>query len=295
MTIVLVLISSMLIYAGAGMSEEEQGLVIVHYGRVEINSPEPGARIYIDGVYMGDANLLIENVPVGVHTISVKLAELEAFGEFEVRKNETLSLTARLDAGRLFFAASPPKSRAEKKDTAPRVSEETKKTAQRVETDRRRLFVNVIKTYFDDTQTNELRVTKKTNPKAVSGYTERTDQKGRYYRNRANILMCESGPCTREWASAFYYTDENGRRDAVRITWRETVFEYVTISGVSKAELEWCVNDTCRPVATGGKVDMGSESSIDRYTLTWKRPGIIINRADLVKEITSAGGRVPDL
>jgi len=68
----------------------------------------------------------------------------------------------------------------------------------------------------------------------------------------------------------------------------------VTPTGVSRSELRWCLNNDCRTVETGGKADKGAQSSIDRYTLTWKKPVIIIRRADLVKELEASGGVPPD-
>ena len=43
--------------------------------------------------------------------------------------------------------------------------------------------------------------------------------------------VAAAGPCVQEWTSRFFYTDENGKRDAFMVTWKQMVFSGMTPTG----------------------------------------------------------------
>jgi hypothetical protein len=47
---------------------------------------------------------------------------------------------------------------------------------------------------------------------------------------------------------------------------------------------------------TGNHAEAGGavQSSLERYVLSWSKNAFIIRRADILKEITDAGGKVPE-
>jgi hypothetical protein len=125
----------------------------------------------------------------------------------------------------------------------------------------------------------------------VINFTDSKSSSGKFYRNKQNVMLCEAGDCSRDWTGRFFYVDDTGKRDAFLIRWKETVFTGITPGGTSKQELDLCLNGDCKRIALAGETVQGN---IDRYVLSWNKSAFIIRRADIVKEISDAGGKVPE-
>jgi hypothetical protein len=106
------------------------------------------------------------------------------------------------------------------------------------------------------------------------------------------LVLCESGSCLRDWTGRFFYIDELGKRDAFLVRWKENVFTGVTPEGNSKVVMDVCLNGDCKSFNLNG--EESSQNTVDRYILSWNKKAFIIRRADIVKEITDAGGTVPN-
>src|SRR5574341_1480676 len=108
--------------AGYALAEEaapqqaqEEELLIVKYGTVLVKSAHPGAKVYIDEVYKGLANSVIENVVAGSRSISCTLEDKTVAGSFIVRKNEALVLEAKFNEGKLVSAGDQDGAATKKK------------------------------------------------------------------------------------------------------------------------------------------------------------------------------------
>ena len=104
---------------------------------------------------------------------------------------------------------------------------------------------DVMKVSFEYSPSNDLVVNHSMNPKIIRAFSEKKSRTGTLYRNKNNVIMCRVPPCRTEWAASFISVDETGKSDAFKLTWTETVFEYVSLTGVSKRDLEWCVDAAC--------------------------------------------------
>lgn len=294
---------------------ENAELVIVKYGSVMVKSSVLDARVFIDDAASGSVNSLIDSVAVGDHVVSCRSEGKTVSGTFKVKKNETLRLEARFDEDKLIDSTEAERAAAEaakKKKVAEAAKlEELKKAAldakkvepKRVESKKvepknpkesfRELHLNIIKVQIE-ADTPDIHVSGKVDPQVISKYSVKKEQSGKYYQTKQGILLCEAGPCQKEWSSTFQYTDETGKSDSFLVRWREIVFNGITPTGTSKRELEWCLNGACRKLEDAGAPDSDTalELVMDRYVLGWTRSLIIIRRADVMKEIVNAGGDV---
>jgi hypothetical protein len=160
--------------------------------------------------------------------------------------------------------------------------------------DRRDVFLNIIRVDIEDVGVSDLKVTQKINTKTVTNFNDSKNVTGKLFRSKQNDLLCESGSCSRDWNGRFFYIDESGKRDAFLIRLKETVFTGVTQMGTSRMDMDLCLNGECKSIAYTGEGGKVVQSAIDRYLLSWTKTTFIIRRADMVKEITDAGGNIPD-
>lgn len=294
--------------ANAQEAEQKQGqeeeLLIVKYGSVQVKSALPDAKVFIDDVYKGMANTLIENVIAGEHAVSVVQEDKTVTGRFTVRKNETLKLEARFHEGKLVSPSAEQDEAAKKKRELEAAKKLEKKKAE-AETggrkpekspvdERRDLHMNVFKIEFRNRESQEVGITPRANPKVVSGYAESKGQTGKYYRTKSGLLVCEAGPCVQEWTTKFFYTDENGKRDAFLITWKQTVFSGMTPTGTSNREITWCLNGNCKKAGDIDTSNAPHTLELGSYVLNWSKDSAVFRRADIVKEILDAGGTIPE-
>jgi len=288
---------------------EEAELVIAKYGSLTVKSPVLDAKVFLDGIASGSVNTVIESVPAGEHVVECRAGGKAVSGKFSIVKNETLRLEARFDEQQLIDtteierveAARRKKAEAAKLEEQKRAAEvrkpETKKPEpKKAETKNSKeafhnLHLNIIKVY-PETDVPELHVTSKVNPQVITKYAETKDQSGKYYRTKQGMLLCETGPCKKEWSSTFVYTDEAGKSDAFLVRWREITFNGMTPTGTSKRELEVCLNGACQKREDNSAADTVHEMNIDRYSLGWTKSLIVIRRADVLKQLQDAGGDV---
>ncbi|MGE5173122.1 MAG: PEGA domain-containing protein [Betaproteobacteria bacterium] len=297
--------------AGIGALETESDLVIVKYGKVVVKSSIPEAKVYVDDVYKGPADTVIENIMVGAHTISCRAESRAVAGTFTVKKDETLRLEARYHEGKLapliehekveipepekkpkkVEAPKPEKPKPEKPKKAVVEVKKEEKKKDPVE-ERRELYLNIVKIFFEDMDAQEVHISHKTNPKVISKYTEKKHQAGTYYRTKQNVMLCDAGPCEEQWSSSFVYTDETGKSDTFSFTWKKTVFNGITPAGTSKRELLYCLNGACKTLEDTAAADTRLDTDAGRYHFTWSKTSLVIRRSDIMKEIVDAGGLV---
>jgi hypothetical protein len=58
--------------------------------------------------------------------------------------------------------------------------------------------------------------------------------------------------------------------------------------------MDLCLNGDCKRLVYPSDGSAPAPSTIDRYVLSWTKTVFIIRRSDLLKEITDAGGKVPE-
>ena len=289
--------------------ESEPDLTIVKYGKVLVKSAVPDARVFVDDVYKGRPDGIIENIMVGERVISCRTESQSVSGSFTVKRDEVLKLEARFNEGRIVSLVErekPEQEEAEKKPKAavPKAAvpkpEKPKKPVVEVKKEerkspreeRRELHLNIIKAYFENIENEAVRVTHKINTKVISKYTEKKNQTGAYYRTKQGLLLCDAGPCERQWSSTFVYTDEGGKGDAFGLTWRETVFNGITPQGTSKRELLLCLNGACNTYADTAAGDVPQKLDLGKYQVSWTKSSMVIRRSDILKEITDAGDSI---
>lgn len=272
-------------FAASPAVAQEEEIVIVKYGTVLVKSPLPGAKVYIDDAYKGAAGVVIENVVTGKHAISCRWEDKTVSGAFMVKKNETLRLEARFDEGKMVDLSEAEKAGAEKKkkEEAKRTEGEKRKEQKRVDEEGPMSSRDVIKVSFEYSPSNDLVVNHSMNPKVVRAFSEKKSGTGTLYRNKNNVVMCQVPPCRAEWAASFISVDETGKSDAFKLTWTETIFEYVSLTGVSKRDLEWCVNAACLNFQDPDTSSRAPKPEIERYALTWTKSSLAIRRMDSVK------------
>jgi len=277
----------------------EPELSIVKYGKVSVKSPLPDTKVSIDDLYKGVADITIENVTTGQHTVSLQQGDRKITGSFTVKKDETLRLEARFDEGKIVSNTEMEKAEAEKrkKAEAAKLEEQKRlasdhkkaepKTEQKAEPkvfedDSRSMHRTIIKVFFEDIDTDSARVRHAANTKVITRYIEKKNKIGKYFRTKMNILLCDAGgPCEQFWSASFTYTDETGRSDSFVMTWKQIVFSGVTPEGTSKRELEWCLNGACKHIDDADTNDTTHESDADHYHLSWTKSLAIINRTDV--------------
>lgn len=282
---------------------QEGEFLIVKYGTVDVKSSLPEAMVYIDGESKGPANTAIENVIAGEHTITCTAGEKSVTGKFTVRKNETLKLEARFSEGRIVVLAVMQEDAAKKKREAEAARPEQQKKKAETEAkkpegspidERRALHLNVFRVEFKDLNAQDVAINEKMNAKIISGYTERKNRTGKYYRTKQGLLLCEEGACVQEWIGKFIYTDETGKRDSFLVTWKQTTFSGMTPTGTNGRELTWCLNGNCKKMTDTGAGNAPYSAELGRYVLRWSKEAVIIRRADIIKEILDGGGTVPE-
>ena len=293
---------------GAGTAgAQESDFVIVKYGKVHVKSSLPETKVFVDDVYKGPADTVIENIIVGEHTISCRSEAQSVTGTFSVKKDEVLKLEARFDEGRLVPVvekAAPEKIEPEKKPKveAPKpekpkkpAAEPKKAEAKREEKkspveERRELHLAFMKVFFEDVDSQDVRISHKANPKVISKFSDKKSQTGTYYRTKKNILLCDVGPCEHLWSASFTYTDETGKSDSFGLNWKQTVFNGITPTGTSKRELLVCLNGTCKTLEDAAAAPQAAE--LGRYHITWSKSSLVIRRSDIMKEVVDSGGAV---
>ncbi len=304
-------ISCILILASsADIRAQESDFVIVKYGKVTVKSPVPEAKVYVDDEYRGPADTLIDSILVGTHNISCRTETQTASGMFTFRKDETLKLEANYEQGKLLPVVEKVEKVVEKVEPAPKPKAEApkpekpkkpvvaavepkKEVKKNPVEERRELHLNLVKIFFEDIDSQEVRINHKANPKVISKFAEKKRESGTYYRTKQNVLLCNAGPCEQQWATSFVYTDDTGKADTVGLTWKQTVFNGMTPTGTSKRELLYCLNGACKTiedtsVANGAPI----EADAGRYHLTWSKAALVIRRSDIIKEIVDSGGSV---
>lgn len=295
---------------------------------IDVRSNLVGTRVYLEDTYVGDADLFLENVPSGDHLIIMRQGSQRINGQFSVKPGETLMLEGRFDENRIVDlkkvaredalrraeeerkaeaerkAAEGARELEKKKQQAAAPAPEKKKPeprkpvivaskpAKSAQDDRRDQYLTLIRVDFADEGT-AVKITSRVNQRSTSNFTESDSTTGKLFRSKQNYVLCEGGDCFRDWTGRFFYTDDRGKRDAFLIRWRETIFTGITPQGTSKKELDLCLNGDCKRLTytpEGGAM----QSSTDRYTVVWGKNSFVVRRTDLLKEITDAGGRVPE-
>jgi hypothetical protein len=286
---------------------EETDIVIVKYGKVSVKSTIPDAKIFIDDNYEGTVENVVDNVLVGQHTITCRTDSKSVSGKFTVKKDETLRLEARFDENKLtifgeheqqekaavaekkpVIAAPAAKPEKPKKIVAEVKKEEKKDPVE----ERRELHLNIIKVFFEDIDSPDVRVSHKINQKVITKFTEKRNKTGTYYRTKKDILLCDAGPCEQQWSASYQYTDEKGASDSFGLTWKQIVFNGITPTGTSKRELIYCLNNNCKTLEDSTAADKSLSGAAGRYQITWSKSLLVIRRSDIVKEITDSGGVV---
>ena len=298
-------------------------------GNIDVRSSLVGGRVYIDDVYSGDADVFIEDVPAGEHSVAIRHSGQVIRGQFKLKPGETMMLEGRFDENRIVDLKDVAREEAMKRADAERKAEAERKTAEterkkkepvvtaKVEEKkkpepkktapvearkaaksaddvRRDLHLNIIHVDFEDSGASDLKVTPKTNTKVISNFNDSKSIGGKLYRSKQNYLLCETGSCYRDWTGRFFYTDETGKRDAFLIRHKENVFTGVTPQGTSKLDMDLCLNGECKRITFQAEGSGAAQSKIDRYVLSWSKSAFTIRRADLMKEIIDAGGKVPE-
>jgi hypothetical protein len=298
-------------------------------GHIDIRSSLVGARVYIDDTYVGDADLFVEDVSPGSHMITLRQGSQRIFGQFTVKPGETIMLEGRFEENRVVDLrevareAAAKRAEEEREAEAERKAQEAEhkkrepaaatakhgekkkpepkriaagaalKSEKSAEEERQDLHVNLIRVDFAGSDSNfDVTVTPKLNQKVITNFSDSKGSTGKLIRTKQGTVLCEQGSCVRDWTGRFFYIDEAGKRDAFLIRWRETVFTGVTPDGTSKVVLDICLNGECKsyPDRRAGV----NQSRVDRYIVSWTDKAFVIRRADIVKEITDAGGKVPD-
>ena len=316
--------------AGLAVAAEERPAPT---GNMDVRSTLVGGRVYIDDVYSGDADVFIEDVPPGEHSVAIRQGGQVIRGQFTLKPGETMMLEGRFEENRIVDlkvvareeamkradaerkAEAERRAEADKKKKEPAVTAkaedkkkvdekkktddkkkiaavEPKKAAKGADDDPRTLHLNIIRVDFEDVGLSDLKITPKTNAKVISSFNDGKSIGGKLFRSKQHFLLCETGSCYRDWTGRFFYIDEAGKRDAFLIRYKETVFTGVTPQGTSKLQMDLCLNGDCRQIAYNPET--GAHSTFDRYVLSWSKGVFTIRRADLMKEITDAGGKVPE-
>lgn len=294
---------------------------------IDIRSTLVGTRVYLEDAYVGDADLFLESVPPGTHMLIMRQGSQRINGQFTVKAGETLMLEGRFEENRIVDLKQAARedalkrAEAERREAVERKAEaESKKKEQQhakaVEEkkkpepkkpvvasvkpvksshdERRDNYLTLLRVDFDDKDGITMKISSRANSRSTSNFTDNKSEAGKVYRSKQNYVLCEDSGCSRDWTGRFFYTDDAGKRDAFLIRWRETIFSGITPQGTSKMEIDFCLNGDCRRVnyqpGGGGVV----QSSMDRYVLIWAKNNFTVRRADLLKEITDAGGKVPE-
>lgn len=316
-----VVLGFVLIAGVSAMAEDQPG-------NIDIRSTLVGTRVYLDDAYVGDADLFLEEVPPGEHIIILRQGSQRVRGEFKLKPGELLMLEGRFDESRIVDLRQIAKEEAEKRAEAARKAEADRKAAEAEAKKQEQLaqkkgkkadkkqekkaivavakptksadedalgsHVNILRVEFELSGDVGVKVTPRVNQKIVTNFNDSSSTTGTMYRSKQNYVLCEGDGCFRDWTGRFFYFDDTGKRDAFLIRWRETVFSGITPQGTSKVEVDLCVNGDCKRAAYATEGGAAVRSIVDRYVVSFNRSTLIVRRADLVKEITDKGGKVPD-
>ena len=294
----------------AQSQEQDEILTIVKYGSLMVKSSIPDAKVFVDDIYKGVAENIIESVVAGEHVISCRAGSKAVSGAFNVKKNDLLRLEARFDEGRLVVTPVAEKVEEEKpepekkKKPEPIKHEKPKKPAPVVEVkreepkdpqaERRKLHLTPMKILFEITPSQEIRIDHRASQTTISKYTENKALVGRYYRTKQNVLLCDAGPCEMSWTVSFLYASEAGKSDAFLLSWKEIVFNGITPVGTSKRVLEWCLDGVRRKLEDTSTVDTEQAMAMEIYKLSWTKTSVTIRRMDIMNEIAAAGKSLSD-
>ena len=322
-----VLLLMLLSAASAAAAADKATPAPAPIGHVDIRSTLVGARVYFDDTYVGDADLFVEDVPPGDHMITMRQGSQRIFGQFSLKPGETLMLEGRFEENRIVDLREVAREEAAKRAEAERKAEADRKAmeaehkkkeapapkqaakkkpdqkkvaaaagakaAKSADEERMDLHANILRADFAESPSSfDVTVTPKINQKIITNFSDSKSSTGKLMRTKQGMVLCETGSCLRDWTGRFFYIDELGKRDAFLIRWKETVFTGVTPHGTSKVVMDVCLNGDCKSFDLNGEAS--SQNTIDRYVLSWTKKAFIIRRSDIVKEITDAGGTVPD-
>lgn len=304
-------------HAGVSLGEDA-----AQAGNFDIRSGQVGSRVYLDNEYKGDADIFIENVPAGEHIITVRSGSRTIGGQFILKAGETMMLDARFEEMRVVDLRDVAREEAAKRAEAERRVEtekkgdaehkkkeaaeppvvkkpapqkkiaatEAKKPQKSPEQELRDAYMNILRADFTEGGAG-VSVAVRQNQKAVSGFTDSKSATGQTYLTKQGVLLCGTAPCVHDWMGRFFYTDENGKRDAFLIRWKATIFSGITPEGNAKREMDVCLNGQCRKVIMGNQPN---QHAMERYVVTASKTSFTIRRADMIKDITDAGEQAPE-
>jgi hypothetical protein len=253
---------------------------------------KPGEMLMLEGRFEEDRIVDLKEL---AREEAAKRAEAEKKAEAE-RKALALAEAEKKKEPQQKIQAKPPvpaeKKKAEPKKPVVAMAKPTKSP----EEEQREMHVNIIRVDINEVEGTgfEVKISPKVNTKTVINFTDSKGATGKFYRNKQNVLLCEENGCSRDWTGRFFYVDETGKRDAFLIRWKETVFTGITPSGTSKKDLDLCLNGDCKRITHPADETAPVQGGLERYVLTWSKNAFIIRRADLVKEISEAEGKIPD-
>jgi hypothetical protein len=307
LVLVIVLLSAPFAWTAeeAKQASEPDDFIIVKYGSLQIKSQDGEGRVYLDGVYKGDIDDVIEAINAGEHLISCQADEKSVSGTFTVKKSETLRLQALFDEGKLVLYREPVKDakvEAEKKKPVPVKQQKPKKVVEvkKVEPkknpvdERRKAHLTIMRINYEVGESQQIKVNQASNQQVISKYFASKHTDGKYYRTKQGLLLCDSGPCELTWSAKFLYTDEAGATDALLMKWKETVFNGITPMGTSRQDLECCLNGECWRMKDTDRIDKIQEFEVGRYRLFWNNGSVTLRRTDIMKEILEAGRSLSD-
>ncbi len=310
---------AVLVVFGAAHAEDEsdQG------ANIDIRSTLVGTRVYLEDTYVGDADLFLESVLPGEHMIIMRQGSQRIAGQFKVKAGETLMLEGRFEEKRIVDLKQVAREDAAKRAEAERKAEDERKAAEadrkkreqqakvpepkkKPETkkvvvasakpaasqadERLASYLTLLRVDFEERGT-EMKISSRANAKSTTNFTDNSSASGKVYRSKQNYTLCEGSDCSRDWNGRFFYVDDAGKRDAFLVRWREKIFSGITPQGTSKMEMDVCLNGDCKRINFQSD---GMQVPLERYVLIWAKNNFTIRRADLLKEITDTGGRVPE-
>ncbi|MDH4163156.1 MAG: hypothetical protein OEW15_10775 [Nitrospirota bacterium] len=291
---------------------------------IDIRSTLVGTRVYLADTYVGDADLFLDNVPPGDHMIIMRQGSQRINGQFSVKAGETLMLEGRFEENRIVDLKKVAREDAMKRAEAERKAEEERKAeaekkkeqaaavpekkkpepkkptaaavkpAKNAADERRDQYLTLIRVDFNESGSTDVKIVARANAKSTTNFTDNQSTSGKLVRSKQNYTLCDGAECFRDWTGRFFYIDDTGKRDAFLIRWRETIFSGITPQGTSKKDMDLCLNGDCKQITYSPEGSGTIQTPIDRYVLIWAKGNFTIRRADLLKEITDAGGKVPE-
>lgn len=315
------------LFAFGTVSAEDQA---AQSANIDIRSTLVGTRVYLGDTYVGDADIFLDDVPPGEHMIIMRQGSQRIAGQFTVKPGEMLMLEGRFEENRIVDlkvvaredaakraaeerkaelvrkAELEHKADAERKKKEQHAKAEEKKKPEPKKTvvasakpvksprdERHDSYLTLIRVEFEEQDGTSMKISSRSNSRSTTNFTDNKSTSGKLFRSKQNYTLCEGDGCSRDWTGRFFYVDETGKRDAFLIRWRETIFSGITLQGTSKKELDLCLNGDCKRVVY--RPDAGVvQTPLERYLLIWAKDNFTVRRGDLLKEITDAGGKVPE-